>query len=186
MNTVGGIISVRFVEESAMKELIEEAARRSARYLAGLDERSVAPPAEAVARLAGFDVPLQEEPIAPMQVLAELDRLGSPATVASAGPRYFGFVTGGTLPAALAANVLAGAWDQNAVFHVASPTAAVVEEVCRRWLAALLRATGRGGRRFCDRGHHGQLQCAWRPRGTRCWTGRGGTSRRAASSGRRR
>jgi len=120
-----------------MQDLIREAARRSARYLQDLKERSVSPPLEAVERLTGFDIPLQDKPIAPMQVLEELDELGSAATVASAGPRYFGFVTGGTLPAALAATFLAGAWDQNAVFHIASPPTACIEEVCRRWLVAL-------------------------------------------------
>ncbi len=128
-----------------MKDLIMDAARRAADYVAGLGARGAAPDAAAVGRLNGFDIPLQEEPLAPETVLSELDELGSLATVASAGPRYFGFVTGGSLPAALAAGILATAWDQNAVFRVASPTAAVLEDVCRKWLVDLLRLPGDAG-----------------------------------------
>ena len=72
-------------------------------------------------------------------MLALLDDYGSPATVASAGGRYFGFVTGGSLPAALAANWLAGAWDQNAGLWVQSPVAAFLEEVAAGWLRDVFR-----------------------------------------------
>jgi glutamate/tyrosine decarboxylase-like PLP-dependent enzyme len=75
-----------------------------------------------------------------------LDEAGSPATVASAGPRYFGFVTGGTLPAAQAAAWLAAAWDQNAATTVMSPTAALLNAVALRWTAELLGLpAGTGG-----------------------------------------
>ncbi|HEX5131051.1 MAG TPA: pyridoxal-dependent decarboxylase, partial [Candidatus Krumholzibacteria bacterium] len=68
----------------------------------------------------------------------ELDRIGSPATIANAGGRYFGFVIGGSLPAAVAANVLAAGWDQNAGLEVASPVGTALEKVCRAWLVDLL------------------------------------------------
>ena len=63
-----------------MQDLIKDAARRAICYLEGLKERNVAPPPEAVERLKRFEAPLQEQPIAAMQVLAELDDIGSAAS----------------------------------------------------------------------------------------------------------
>ncbi|HEX9579581.1 MAG TPA: aminotransferase class V-fold PLP-dependent enzyme [Gemmatimonadales bacterium] len=74
----------------------------------------------------------------PGDVLAILDQIGSPATIANAGGRYFGFVNGGALPIARAANVLAAAWDQNAALRVMSPTAAALEEIALAWMLELL------------------------------------------------
>jgi glutamate/tyrosine decarboxylase-like PLP-dependent enzyme len=121
-----------------LQELLAEVAERAGRYLATLDERPVAPDAAAVAGLARFDEPLPELPGSAAATLALLDEAGSPATVASAGGRYFGFVTGGSHPAALAANWLATAWDQNTALPVMSPAAACLHEVVTRWLGELL------------------------------------------------
>ena len=120
-----------------MTQLLAAAAERAMQYLEGLDHRSVAPSPHALAQLERFDEALPEEPTDPETVLQMLDELGSPATVASAGRRYFGFVIGGSLPAALAANWLAAAWDQNAALTVSSPAAAAIEQIALRWLIEL-------------------------------------------------
>jgi glutamate/tyrosine decarboxylase-like PLP-dependent enzyme len=123
---------------SDVQALLSDVAERAGRYLAGLDERPVAPDAAALAGLARFDEPLPELPGEAAATLALLDEAGSPATMASAGGRYFGFVTGGSHPAALAAAWLATAWDQNTALPVMSPTAARLHEVVTGWLGDLL------------------------------------------------
>lgn len=117
-----------------MKELLADFLDRALHYIDSLDSRRVAPSVESVERLTLLDEPLPEHPTDPRIVLRMLDEIGSPATVASAGGRYFGFVTGGALPAALTANLMAGVWDQNAGYRIQSPVAARVEDVCLKWL----------------------------------------------------
>ncbi|HYL80225.1 MAG TPA: pyridoxal-dependent decarboxylase [Candidatus Acidoferrum sp.] len=121
-----------------MDKLLKEVAERAARYLESLGERTVAPAPSALTRLSELGGPLPEGPTEPETVLRLLDDIGSPATVATAGGRFFGFVIGGSLPATLAANWLAGAWDQNGGLIVASPTAASLEEVALQWLRDVL------------------------------------------------
>jgi glutamate/tyrosine decarboxylase-like PLP-dependent enzyme len=121
-----------------MDALLQATAARAARYLDGLTDRAVAPTAEAVAALQRLAEALPERPTDPEAVIALLDGIGSPATMASAGGRFFGFVVGGALPAAVAASWLATAWDQNAGIVVLSPIAAKLEAVAMGWLLDLL------------------------------------------------
>ncbi len=129
-----------------MRALLNLTAKTAARYLENLEERSVAPSQEALAGLTELDEPLPEMPMEPGRVLETLDRIGSPAAMGTAGRRFFGFVIGGSLPAALAANWLAGAWDQCPGLFAASPIGTVLEEVSLGWLLDVLKLpAGSGG-----------------------------------------
>jgi glutamate/tyrosine decarboxylase-like PLP-dependent enzyme len=108
----------------------------------------VAPTPEALARLAELNHPLQQSPQSPTAILEMLDRIGSPATMGMAGRRFFGFVIGGSLPAALAANWLAGAWDQCPGLFAASPIGAALEEVSLGWLLDVLKLPAESGGAF--------------------------------------
>jgi glutamate/tyrosine decarboxylase-like PLP-dependent enzyme len=118
--------------------LLAEAGERARRYLDGVADRSVVPSAEALAALDQFDFPLPEKGLDASQVLALLDDVGSPATVTTAGPRYFGFVIGGALPVAVAASWLLAAWDQNVALAVMSPAGAFLDRAAIAWVRELL------------------------------------------------
>ncbi|MEO6187133.1 MAG: aminotransferase class V-fold PLP-dependent enzyme, partial [Steroidobacteraceae bacterium] len=118
--------------------VLEDAAVRARRYLEFLDDRSVAPEPAAIAALKRLEEPLPAGPTPAREVLALLDEIVSPATMAMAGGRFFGFVIGGALPVAVASNWLATAWDQNAALQGPTPGVAAVEQVALRWLLGLL------------------------------------------------
>jgi glutamate/tyrosine decarboxylase-like PLP-dependent enzyme len=118
--------------------LLRDACERAVAYLDGVASRPVAPSEEAVAGLLELGFPLPRQGLGATHVLHVLDEVGSPATVASNGPRYFGFVTGAAFPAAQAASWLSTAWDQNAALTVMSPVAARLGEVAVGWIADLL------------------------------------------------
>jgi glutamate/tyrosine decarboxylase-like PLP-dependent enzyme len=123
----------------SIRQLLVAAANRSASYIEKLRVRAVGPERGAVERLTeALDGPLPLEPCQPAEILAFLDEHGSPATVASAGGRYFGFVTGGALPATVAAQYLAAAWDQNCFSFISSPAVACFESAALRWLKEVL------------------------------------------------
>jgi len=119
-------------------EVLELAARRALDYLQSVGSRRVAPSPSAVLDLAQFEERLPDAPADALCVLDLLDRVGSPATVATAGGRFFGFVNGAALPVSVAATWIASAWDQNAALRVMSPAAAALEDVALGWVREAL------------------------------------------------
>src|SRR6185436_17694943 len=118
--------------------VLDDVTERAKRYLKSVGERRVAPTREAVAGLAELDIPLQDQPIDPEKVVEELDRIAEPATLTISGPRFFGFVNGGSLPATVAVNWLSTAWDQHGTFAATSPATTAVERIAMRWIIELL------------------------------------------------
>lgn len=127
------------------KQVMKQAEQRSFDYLSSVDQRNVYPTQAALDGLRGFDEALPEHGCDSSQTLAMLDTLGSPATVVTNGPRYFGFVVGAALPAAAAAERLMLAWDQGAAMAMTSPACASIEEVARRWLLEILDLPSESG-----------------------------------------
>jgi glutamate/tyrosine decarboxylase-like PLP-dependent enzyme len=119
-------------------DLLARTLRHAEAFLESLPERPVGVPADAAALRAALGGALAEEGVPAAEVIDALVAAADPGIVASAGPRYFGFVTGASLPAALAADWLAAAWDQNGVLFVSSPASAIVEEIVEGWLLDLL------------------------------------------------
>lgn len=132
-----GNIRDRMFQELRDLTQLDRAGAHARAYVADARDRHVFPTDEAIAALDGFREPLPETPGDAASIVERLNALGGPATVASTGGRYFGFVVGGVVPAAMAARQLADAWDQNAALHVLSPVAATLEEVTEGWLREL-------------------------------------------------
>jgi len=124
--------------QSQSGDVLALAAERAQQYVSAAGQRRVAPSEADVAALAELHEPFPSLPSDPSEVISKLDELGSRATVTTTGGRYFGFVNGGMLPAALAANWLAGAWNQNAALRVMSPVASELEEVVLGWVCEAL------------------------------------------------
>jgi glutamate/tyrosine decarboxylase-like PLP-dependent enzyme len=136
MNAKSILDSLR--KQASNMRLLDQARGHAAEYIAGMRAMPAIPDARAVKGLESLPTELPEQPTDPSRILEMLHRHGSPATAPYTGGRYFGFVNGGALPAALAARWLADVWDQNAAMRVMSPVASTLEATCEDWLVSLL------------------------------------------------
>ena len=120
------------------RELLSRTADIAADFLDTLDERPIWPSATVDELREALGGPLPDAPVDPLEVIEELAASAGRGVVAIPSGRYFGFVIGGSVPAALAADWLTSAWDQHAGLVVCGPSAAVVEEIAGAWLKDIL------------------------------------------------
>ena len=173
------------------RQLLARTADLATDFLDRLTDRPVGSTGDLASLREALGGPLPDAPSDPIAVVEALARDAEPGLVGTAGPRYFGFVVGGGVPTALAADWLTSAWDQNAGLYALSPAAAVAEEVAAAWLRRRLRVAGGVERRVHDRRDDGELHGARGgapsgPRTSRLERRDRRLCRRAADRGRRR
>jgi glutamate/tyrosine decarboxylase-like PLP-dependent enzyme len=122
----------------SIRSLLDRTARHAAAFVDSIETRPIAPASGLDELRAALGRPLPDGPTAAEQVVDELVQDAGGGLLASGSGRFFGWVIGGSLPAALAADWLTAAWDQNAASYACGPAEAVVEEVCGAWLKDLL------------------------------------------------
>lgn len=134
-------------------DILEQTAALAREFLESLPTRKVGASADVESLRKALGGPLPDEGVDPAKVIEELVRKSDPGVVASAGPRYFGFVVGGSYPVAVAADWMTSAWDQNVGLYVLSPAAAVIEEVAAAWILDVLGLPHSAGVGFVTGGH---------------------------------
>jgi len=125
-------------ENSPYDEVLQRALVQALSHLHKLEDAAASATATKEELRARLDRPLTSDGSDPVRVIDDLVKDSAGGWLGSAGGRFFGWVIGGSLPAALAADWLTSAWDQNAALYACGPAAAVIEEVCGRWLKELL------------------------------------------------
>ncbi len=141
------------------RSVLSRAHEIASRYLDEVANRHVGGTATRASLVESLGGPLPQGPADPLTVLDELVERADPGIVASAGPRYFGFVTGGAVPVTVAAEWLGSAWDQNASLYVQSPAVSVMEDIVAGWVIELLGLPRRAGVGFVSGCHMANFTC---------------------------
>jgi glutamate/tyrosine decarboxylase-like PLP-dependent enzyme len=141
------------------RDVLNRAHEIASRYLDDVATRHVGGIATRQSLIEALGGPLPQGPSDPLEVLEDMVEKADPGIVATAGPRYFGFVTGGAVPVTVAAEWLGSAWDQNACLYVLSPAIAVMEDIVAGWILELLDFPRQSGVGFVSGCHLANFTC---------------------------